>query len=288
LLIKIGETSIPLQFQDPLQLDKPQTILRAQFSVEKTSNRDPNKATVTIYNLSESNRKQLQTGADLLATPKTAWNWPLLIEAGYTGNRGQIFSGDVRFVSSRREGVDWVTTVEADDGGRDYSSARLNKAFGPGTTVASILNEAAKALGVGLGNSATKFAGASFRGKIWNFKKGVVLNGSVARILDKYVTSAGYSWSIQDGQLQVLGPDETLLDVEIVLNSSSGLIGTPEKGEKGIVRATSLIRPEIRPGRRIALASSAATGTYKALSTVHSGDTRGNDWYTEWEGKALL
>ena len=287
MLLKIGEDSIPLQFVDPLQPDKPQTILRATFSVSKTSNKDPNKASVRIYNLNSLHRMQLQFGAEIIATPETAWNWPLTIEAGYVGSRSLIFSGDIRFVDTRREGPDWVTDIEADDGGKDYTGARLNVAFGPGTTVQTILIECAKALNVGLGNSAAQFAAARFRKGFVNFRKGVVVTGLVSKTLDKYVTSAGYKWSIQDGQLQVLGPDEALLDIAIKLDSKSGLIGAPERGEKGSLRATSLLQGAIKPGRRVEMQTLDVIGPYKVIDVNHSGDTWGNDWYSSFEAKAL-
>jgi len=287
LLLTVGALSIPLQMSDPLQPDKPQVSLHAAFSVNRTSNKDPNTASVTVYNLNPTNRALLKQGADMLATPKTAWNWPLLIEAGYVGNRMQIFSGDIRRVEVGKQAVDWVTTIEADDGGRAYVGARLNTYFGPGTTVRQILQAAADALGVGLGNSAAKFAAGNFRKGFVNFKKGVAVHGAASKILDKYVTSAGYAWSIQDGQLQVLGPNESLLDIAVVLTPTTGLIGTPSHGEKGAINAVSLLNGEIKPGRVIDIQCRSLTGRYRATAVTHSGDTQGSDWYSSFEAEEL-
>jgi len=265
--------------------------LRVAFAVEKSGNRDPNLASVEIYNLSEANRKVLLAGSDLAATSRKAgliYDWPLVIEAGYAGNRAQIFSGDIVRADSKLGDTDWVTTIEAEDGGKSYRSARLDPplTFGPGTPVLTVLTALATALGVGLGNSAAHFALGSQRGYL-NFDHGVALTGKVSKLLDKYVTSAGYHWSIQDGQLQVLSQDETLLDSITILSSLTGLVGSPESGEKGVIEARSLMQPSIRPGRLVTIISKALNGKYKATKCSYFGDTWGADWYTEFEGTPI-
>jgi hypothetical protein len=104
---------------------------------------------------------------------------------------------------------------------------------------------------------------------------------------DKYVSTAGYQWSIQDGVLQVLAPSETTLETVYVLNSSSGMIGSPEKGEDGTIKGVSLLQGDIRPGRRIQFDSKMVKGTFKTERVIHTGDTWGQNWYTELEAKPI-
>jgi len=281
--MRIGTAVINMQTTDPIT-DRTFPALRVSFHVEKSDNRDPNKVTLEIINLNESNRRVLQEGSEL-AEKTPNYDWPLSIEAGYVGNRSQIFSGDIIKADSFKEGVNWVTQIEAGDGQNNYRSARMSKSFGPGTTMTQLLTQAAVALGVGLGNSATKFA-VSPRGLL-NFKKGVAVSGRVTDVLDKYITSAGYDWSIQDGNLQVLGPGEILIGEAVVLNKSSGLVGSPEPGEKGEIKVLSLLQGAISPGRQIIIDSLTAKGSFKARKVVHVGDSWGQDWYTEFEGKPI-
>ncbi len=286
--MSVGGQTIAIQRANPLT-GEITPALRVTFGIEKSDNRDPNRATVEIYNLSGTNRKTLQAGSDLAQTMRGAgqvYDWPLVVKAGYVGSKAQIFSGDIVYADSRLNGTEWVTTIEAEDGGNAFRSARLSKSYGKGTTVAQVLTDLAAALGVGLGNSAAKFAAGSERGYL-SFVNGVAVNGKVSKLLDKYVTSAGYRWSIQDGQLQVLGPDETLLDSIAVISSLTGLVGSPERGEKGIVKLRSLLQPTIQPGRRCQVVSRMVSGQYKALAVKHFGDTFGQDWYTEFEGRPL-
>ncbi len=260
------------------------TQLRASFSIERTDNRDPNVASITFYNLNAANRKTLQEGSELAeATPN--YEWPLIVSAGYVGQLKQLFSGDISFANSRREGVDWITDIEAKDGGKKYNSRRFNQSFGPGTTMLQLLTQAAIALGVGLGNSAVAF-GQARRGLVL-FKKGVVVTGRVSRILDTHIANLGFDWSIQDGQLQVLAPNEVLVGEAVVLNFETGLIGSPERGEKGVVTARSLLNGAIIPGRQVILQSDQVTGPFRVTRCGYVGDTWGNDWYTDFEAEPL-
>jgi hypothetical protein len=187
--------------------------------------------------------------------------------------------------------VDWVTSIEAEDGGKKYKSKRYSQSYGPGTTMTQLLVDLAAQLGVGLGNSALQFstfAQSEREKRKVIFPRGVAVSGQVSRILDKYITTAGYQWSIQDGTLQVLGPKGVLVGKAVILNQASGLIGAPEVGEKGVISAVSLMNGLIMPGRQVFITSESVVGNYKVTKVNHSGDTWGPEWYSSFEGKPLL
>jgi hypothetical protein len=251
-----------------------QPTLRVAFAVEKSLNRDPNKAEISIYNLNDEHRKALQK--------KQA----CIIEAGYVNTMEKLFNGDLTFVSHNRETVDWVSKMQAKDGGVQYASARINKSFRPGTQMTAVLNQAAQALGVGMGNAQQAFSG-SLRGGLTQFTKGVTLSGRVSDVLDKFVSSAGMEWSIQDGQLQVLQSKSTTQQFVINLSADSGMIGSPELGEKGIVKVRSLLMGGLLPGRKVKIESAMVTGFFRVEKVKHYGDTWGTDWYSEMEAKPV-
>jgi hypothetical protein len=275
MVLTVGTIEIPLRYVDP-KTDAVTKSLRAMFEVTKTTDPAPNEAKITIFNLNPSHRKAIQAGEK---------EWPVIIDAGYSNNLQRIFSGQLQTGEPRKEGTTWTTEIFAKDGHLNYGTARLNKSYGAGTPLGTVLEDAATALGVGAGNSKTKFANPLR--PLPSFGKGVVVKGRVVDTLDKYVTSAGFQWSIQDGQLLVLGPNEVESESVVVLSQETGLIGTPEIGEKGTIKAVSLLRGSFNPGTKFEMRSREVTGFYKADKIVHIGDSGGPPWYTETEGKPL-
>lgn len=258
---------------DPL---KSKRMLRVTFRVDKSTSEEPNTAMVTVYNLSGNSRKLIQK------------RQPLVIEAGYTGTKQQIFSGDITFVHHQKEGANWVTYVETGDGADAIAAARIQKAFGANTPVYKFLLEVCRALGVGTGNSIQKLNPATtFRKGLKVFKGGVVASGKVNVILNRAMSSVGLQWSIQDGQLQILEPNEAALEEIVVLTQLTGLVGSPEVGEDGKIIVTSLLQGGIAPGRRLTVTAREVKGMFKIERVAHFGDTHSKDWYTQAEAKPL-
>ncbi|MCP4570117.1 MAG: hypothetical protein GY841_21255 [FCB group bacterium] len=250
---------------------------RVAFTVSRSTDSSANSASVSIWNLNKEHRSQLEE------------KQPLVIEAGYTGTRQQIFSGDITLVNSLHEGPDWITTLESGDGSEAMSAARINLSFKSGVKIEKVLESVAKAMGVGLGNAIEKFTAGGFRGGIEKFTQGLTIKGRAKQQLDKFMKSAGFNWSIQDGELQVLKPDETMPRTAVYLsNENNGLIGSPELGDKGIVRARCLLRGNLQPGYLVKIKSTQIdNGLFKITSLTHSGDSMGTDWYTDIEGKPI-
>jgi len=255
------------------------TTLAVDFMIEKTLAKEPNLATVTLYNLNPHNRKIL---ADSVK-PNLPTVLPVSIEAGYVGARELIFIGDITVASSNHEGTKWITKIEASDGGTKYRSKRFSKSFGPGAMLPAIMTEVVGAYGIGPGNLFETII-ANTRG-LQVYYKGVVVEGRISDILDHFLCSMGFTWSIQDGQIQVLHPGKPNFEPAVFLNPSSGLVGSPEVGEKGKVTGRSLLQGSIRPGRRVVIESSSVSGTFVIEKASYRGNTAGNDWYVDFDAK---
>lgn len=258
--------------------------LRVSFTVEKSTKADPNPATVQVYNLSEDTRTKLsrEKGARMALT------------AGYVGTAALIYSGDVRVVSHAKQGPDWVTTLTSGDGERAYRNSFASASFGAGTPVATVVRSLAQALGVGTGNLEQALAQGGFRRSLTEYSSGYAVHGQAQRELSRVLTALGLEWSVQDGQLQVLRPAEVLPGTAILLSSRMrNLIGSPEYASpekvKGppTVKARMLLYPAVRPGVQVQLESAQVNGYFKVLKCIHVGDTHGQEWTTEIEGKAV-
>ena len=252
------------------------TGLRMSFKVAKTAGREPNTMELAITNLSAQSRAALQD-ADV----------PVTVEAGYRDTARVLFVGNIRNITHTRTGADWVTRLRSGDGEKAIRDARVNVSLAPGATLADAVGTVAKALGAPLGNALKKAKAGDFGGAFAAFSGGVTLHGPAATQMDRLLATAGYTWSIQDGVLQLLRADEPNDETAVVLSPTSGLVGVPEFGEKQSLRARSLLQPDLRPGRRVQLESEAARGLYRCETVTHVGDTAGGDWYSECELRRL-
>lgn len=238
------------------------TDLKTTFKVEKTGSSTPNKVEVAIYNLSPDSRGFVEKKGNVL-----------ILEAGYKAEIKLLGTGDVRLVTHAKEGPDWVTKFECDDGGKAHRTI-VHESFGKDTSEADVVNHLAKKLGVKLG----KLQGLSDA----KFGKGRQLTGPARAQLDALCKSRGLRWSIQDGVLQILPAGSDTGADAILLNDAHGLVGSPEKTEAGI-KVTSLLRGGINPGQLVKVESRQVTGFFVAEKVTHEGDSSGGSWYTQVE-----
>lgn len=272
--VTVGTTRIATRNQE-----RAHSMLRIAFKVEKSTRREPNKVELSIWNLSEQTRKELHL-------PKFV---PVEIQVGYTGKVFTIFTGDLTYVQSARQGADWVTKLQAGDGTKQLRTARITESFAPGVTIVDVAKRAADKLGLPLGNLLDKINGGSVRGKTDSFPKGYQMSGKAEDELDKVLRTMGFEWSVQDGKLQVAEPGKAVDATIVSLSPDTGLVGSPEKGEKGVIKFRSLMQPDLAPGKTVRLTSRDNPGgaDFKIERVVYTGDTFGTDWYIDIEGKPL-
>jgi hypothetical protein len=252
--------------------------LRIAFKVERsTSTKPPNKAEIQIYNLSEDSRARTQKR-----------NAAIVLQAGYPDTIGQLFSGNVKTVSHVRSGADWITKVVSADGEVQYRTARISESFKAGTKPEQVAQKLIDALKLKAGNVLKEIAKGDFAKGLTEFTNGKVLQGNAAKELDTLLSSLGLTYSIQDGALQVLRFGKATEAPAVVLNTETGLIGSPEFGETGkdkhtVLKVKSLLQPELVPGRRIKLESETKDCIARVEKVIHTGDTHGPAWYSDCE-----
>lgn len=254
------------------------TDLRVVFKAKKTLSKEPNTCEVTVYNLSADSRAKIQKRGD-----------PLTLEAGYE-DLGTLFVGNTDTGTHERVGADWLTKLHCGDGEQAYQHTRVSVGFKPGTRVTDVVKGVAKQFLNG-GVDVSQALGLSLEGQ---FSQGYAVQGSAAQELDRLLKGRGFEWSIQDGKLQILQTDKPTNQI-VLLGESSGLIGsptwaTPEKGgpdsptRPRTIRFKALLNPLIKPGCRLRLDSEQIKTDLRVTELIHSGDTAGQDWYTEGEG----
>jgi hypothetical protein len=254
------------------------TGLDISFCIEKTLAREPNTAEFKIWNLNDRNRKYLR---DQVRVPVT-------LKAGYENAMGLLFRGDLSEAFSEREGPDWVTTIRSGDGLESLQSSRINKSFKAGTPIIDILKEISTSLGINVGDAIAFLEKRGFSSNNKKLLNGAVLSGSASNELDKWLKSVGLEGSVQDGALQVLVSGQALERTAVLLSSETGLIGSPEVSSKGILRARSLLNPDLFPGRKIKVESKEIKEPqFRIARVIFSGETFGQDWYVDIEAESL-
>lgn len=248
---------------------------RITFSVEKSLSSKPNTASIAIFNLAE------QARAAFAVTPLH-----VRLEAGHDGEYAQVFAGDLRWGRSAPDGTEWVTTLEASDGGRAHVHARVSRSFKAGVDKRKALAELADTMGLKLPSTVD-----DARELLDQFQAGVTLQGPSAREMDRLAKSAGFEWSVQDGSLVMLRASDVRPGEAYVVSQDTGMIGSPEfgtpakKGEPATLTARMLLAPQVGAGMLLKLDTRAIRGLFRTERVLHSGDTHGGDWVTEVEAK---
>lgn len=254
-----------------------QPVLAIEFDILRTTDRASNKATIGIWNLKEANRTILQEKG-----------LEMVLQAGYVEEIVELFKGDIDKTTIRRDATDWVITLETLDGGKQSKSARINQSLRGPQSVGQVLKKAAEAMGLDTGNLDEQVSANGARSVLKQFVSSVVLSGKAEDVLDEVASSLGLNFSVQSKKLQFLAKSGTQSaratgEPPVQLNSTSGLIGSPSLGEKGTVKALSLLNGRVGPGRRVTLESAVVNGTFIAQKVQHKGQTWGADWTTSLE-----
>lgn len=269
-----------------------------QFQFE-TSNQDeegPSNCAIRVFNLSQA------TVQSLLNNDYSQ----VVLQAGYEGSFGVIFQGDIKqFRVGRLDGKDTYIDILAADGDLAYNFGVVNTTLAaPQTSGDNILLAAQQSLaehGVSIGENLAAFAGILPRGK--------VMFGMSRTFVRDLCDSAGATWSIQNGKINIIPLTSYLPGEAVQLTSATGLLGVPEQTQDGI-KAKCLLNPKIKVGSRVQinnasinqilstqglpvgqvpfnqwtqvqlLANVANDGFYRVYVAEHSGDTRGPQWET--------
>lgn len=260
---------------------------RVKFSVKRNGVMTPNTAEIRVYNLKRESALQIQKEFTSVR-----------LNAGYESNWGTIFEGDIKqCIIGRESNVDTFIDIIAGDGDRAYNFSVMTKPVAAGSSYLDQLNAAAATMapyGVTVG-----YVGALPATKL---PRGKSFYGATKDYVNGLADSINFEWSIQDGKI-IFVPKSTYLPGEaVVLSSKSGMIGTPQQTVLG-VNFRCLLNPKLRVHGRVQVdnksvqafkldqfnpGSAANTpvpldldGNYYIWVVNYTGDTRGNEWYSD-------
>jgi len=249
--------------------------LQIAFEVTKTLYGSPNHGSVTVFNLNREHR------AELARLRQRRRRIRVELFAGYVTDPPLLFVGDLRGFDDAPGDTETQVTVEGDDGGRKITEQRVSLTFPTGTPVASVVHSLVRALDLGDGNL-QEFDATTRLGDHGTIQRPKVFHGSASKELTDFLKSVGYSWSIQNGAVQILKNGATLNRTGVRLNTSTGLVSASYV-DRRTVKVMSLLIPEVYPGRGVIVESQRVNGSFRVHSVKYSGDSFGGDWACEIE-----
>lgn len=250
--------------------------LRITARVERHTGKEPNTAEVSITNVDPDTRAFFAER-------------PLIVRvlAGYQDSLRLLFTGDVRHVVPPiRSGADLVTTFQLADGGRAYAQAKLRKSYKRGTTVATAVADVAQSMGLKL----SPLVSAELQEE---FTNGYITTDAAADELTALLEPFNFTWSIQNGQLQVLRLDKAQPGEALVITDVIGQVEivAPDSTKKAfkppVMKCRTVLNPDVLAGGLIRLQTDSFQGTFKVKQAVDVLDTHGQDWATEIEGTPI-
>lgn len=261
--------------------------LRIKFSVKRANAQTPNAADIRVYNV------EAQTAISLRKDFSR-----VILQAGYEGNFGVIFQGTIKQVIIGRESAtDTFVEIIASDGDLAYNFAVVKSTIAAGASQedqVKVCADAMAKLGVTTGGNSTINSSVKL-------PRGKVMFGNARDYLRDVAQSTQNSWSIQDEKLVFIPKNAYLPGQAVILNTETGMIGTPQQTLQG-VNVKCLLNPNIQIGTRVQLNNDAIArlainlavpgtaasipaalttdGVYFVLVAEHIGDTRGIEWYS--------
>ena len=254
--LKVGETDI--------------TGLDIAFEIEKDENPEPNPCHLEIFNLGPENRAILSKYNRV----------PVVLKAGYKGQVGIIFQGDMVRVSHIKEGASWKTSLACGDGA-SVQGKRTQKTYTKGTPLKTVIEDLARQAGLPADSPIGHLEELNQA-----LSKTFAVSGNPMAEVTRLLSSQNIKASVQNQSLQLRKKNQPLQKEAISLSAETGLLDTPEFGSGGII-IHSVLMPELQPGRRVHVNS----GTFQGFLTIErirfAGSNFGQEWEAEMECRAL-
>lgn len=267
------------------------TGLRIAFKTVQSDVQTPNHAVIRVYNLSDQTAQSVQKEFTAVR-----------LQAGYeTGAFGAIFTGTIKQVRRGRVSpTDTYLDILAADGDKPYNQGFISKSLAAGATAEDERKALVDAFGIPSGYVADLPAAAAQRGQ--------VKFGMARDHMRDLAASNDMTWSIQDGQVQMIPNTGYRPGEAVVLNSNTGMIGLPVQTEGGVL-VKCLLNPNIKIGSLLQIDNASIQrdlyggkllnapgrledlqgfkpkitddGFYRVYVNEFEGDTHGQPWYND-------
>ena len=240
-----------------------QPPLTIEFDIVRNTFASANTGRFRIYNLSESKRRNIyhvRYDIDEKHYQKVQ------MFAGYKTNKQlpMIFLGNVFTASTKRAGVDWITDIEAFDGGVGMLTGQISLSKPAGWSATEVLRTLAGAMpytrfGAVGDITAKNTRGISMVGNAWDIFKRIIGDGVAFIDLQNVYGLKENEYLVKPGQ------------IELILGSNN-ILGTPRR-IGAIVEVDIIFEPSVFVGQAVAINSleTVYNGIYQLRGIRHRG-----------------
>jgi len=223
-----------------------------EFSVDFDTDPEPNTGEITLYNLFSDTVSKIEKGQQII------------INSGYEGDIGTIALAVIDEINTERNDLDVLTKVKIGDATDVWAEATVSKSFKAGIKASQVLGDILNGFGLEIGllklpNDVT-------------YTGGKVVCGPLQVVARQICSDCEAKFHIANGRI-VIGPESEGFQTAFVLNSDTGLIGSPERIENDngeMWRVRSLLNHQIGSDSIIKLEARDVQGWFRVVKGKHS------------------
>jgi hypothetical protein len=257
--------------------------LRIKFEITKNIMGAPDTCKLEIFNLSRDSQTKVENEFDTV-----------IVNAGYGGDIGLLFQGEIRNVfRSDGGGGNRITQVFAGDADQAYKRSVSNFTLGNDSKINDVIKRVIEDMtNVELG----KIDIEAGNNKIL----GMTYSGASRDLLNQLGKDYNFNWSIQNGFLNCIDAKKPKSFEAVLINNKTGMVGSPTVTARG-ANVQTLLNWRIEPHGLIKVESETnvaqfgnlfftdipetlGKGTYKVAAVTYIGDTHGVSWHSNIEG----
>lgn len=190
----------------------------------------------------------------------------VILNAGYGDNMGNVLVGKISDVATSSSAVDRTLKLMVTPDVNVILSTTVSKSYAPGTMASFAVKDLLSGIGLEVGT-------IKLNADIC-YTDGKVFSGTVDAALKEIVKATGSFMFVRCNIIYIVDSVYEI-DTGILLNASTGLIGSPEvvdiNGAKGY-KITSLLNPMLTLGSVFRLESKYLSGLFRVQDGTHSGD----------------
>lgn len=257
--------------------------LHCTFNIQKVINQQPPYCTIEIYNLNPETENFIINAGDRVT-----------VEAGYEGSQyGLIFQGDIILpIRDKPDNVSYRLTLYALDSNRQMTTSIVNMTLNKGQSARSLVqNIASKA------TIPTPLGDISQQISTNQLPRGKAMFGLARDYFRQIAQMNNLAFYAEDGKINLIHASDPPSGEIFDLTPDSGLIGQPSQQDIG-VQFQCLLNPSLKINSMVHIDNSLiqaqayqvgsstpprnldSKGIYRICGITHTGDTRGDSWYT--------